>query len=185
MDLGFILLAVALTGLVIFIVAQPFFENRAAPAQADDIVAGLSAERDTILAAVRDLDFDHATGKIEDADYAAQRAKLMAQGAEVLKRLDAAGGGVVVEPIDPASAIEQAIAARRKTPIAATVVVGPRSMPAATCPGCGAAAAADARFCGQCGATLGRACAQCSARLAAEDRFCGACGAPVAEEARS
>ncbi|HRE29697.1 MAG TPA: hypothetical protein PK954_23845, partial [Anaerolineales bacterium] len=91
MDLGFILLAVALTGLVIFIVAQPFFENRAAPAQADDIVAGLSAERDTILAAVRDLDFDHATGKIEDADYAAQRAKLMAQGAEVLKRLDAAG----------------------------------------------------------------------------------------------
>lgn len=193
MDLGFIFLAVALTGLVIFLVAQPFID----PARLRQRAAGpdeqLTQERDTILNAVRDLDFDYATGKLTDEDYAAQRAALMARGAAVLKQLDAAGAAAGASPIEQAIAarrktatgaveggpsIEQAIAARRKTAASAVPATG------LNCPGCGAGVGAGDRFCPDCGAALNRRCDQCSAPLAVGDKFCGKCGAPVALEAQ-
>lgn len=178
MDLGFIFLAIALIGLVVFAVAQPFLERRS---QRPRAVAGdesLAAERDRILASVRDLDFDHATGKITDEDYQPQRAALMARGAEVLKQLDTAG------VVDETDAIEQAIAARRKVGAVAPAqpVVAAASH---ACPGCGAAVQANDRFCPGCGAALTRVCAHCAAPLTDTDRFCGRCGTPVAVEAQS
>jgi class 3 adenylate cyclase/tetratricopeptide (TPR) repeat protein len=59
------------------------------------------------------------------------------------------------------------------------------------CASCGAANAADARYCAQCGAALGLArCQACGEALAEGVRFCPACGtavgqaAPAAREAR-
>ncbi|HYU19234.1 MAG TPA: adenylate/guanylate cyclase domain-containing protein, partial [Chloroflexota bacterium] len=48
-----------------------------------------------------------------------------------------------------------------------------------SCPACGAAAPADQRFCGQCGAALGRACPACGADNPVAHRFCGSCGAQL------
>jgi hypothetical protein len=176
MDLGFILLAIALIGLVIFIVAQPFLEHSLQRERPERRADQLAAERDGILAALRDLDFDHATGKITDDDYAMQRAPWVASGAEVLKQLEA----LDMTPDD--EAIERAIAARRK---AASNGQAAGAMVALTCSECGAAARADDRFCAGCGAALARVCGQCQSPLVAEDRFCGKCGAPVTAEAKS
>ena len=45
--------------------------------------------REVANQALRDTDFDHATGKISDADYADFRARYEAQAQSVLGRLDA------------------------------------------------------------------------------------------------
>src|SRR4051812_33397544 len=49
-----------------------------------------------------------------------------------------------------------------------------------TCAGCGAANDEWQRFCGQCGAGLGRACATCGeVANSSSSRFCGRCGATL------
>jgi hypothetical protein len=175
MDLGFIFLAIAVIGLVIFIVAQPFFERSRPVASSNVEAEQLGAERDAILAAVRDLDFDHVTGKITDDDYVAQRADLMARGADILKRLDTTG------VVDDSQVIEQAIAARRHSPARAAT---PEAA-VLRCPDCGTPYKAGDRFCSGCGRSLTLTCGQCGSSVTANDRFCGKCGAPVAVEARS
>jgi class 3 adenylate cyclase/tetratricopeptide (TPR) repeat protein len=47
------------------------------------------------------------------------------------------------------------------------------------CPACSAGNPDDARFCAQCGTSLGPACTRCGHALSETDRFCPSCGAPV------
>ena len=169
MDLGSILLGVALLLIVAFLVARPWLEPGAGGEAEADPAAPLLLERERTLAALRDLDFDHATGKLPEDDYAAQRAQLVAQGAEVLRQLDAlAPAGAPTPGAGVEDEIEAAIARRRTSPAPAAprhpeadieAAIAQRRQPGA------------ARFCGQCGQPL---------RLG--DRFCGACGAPVPAE---
>src|SRR5262249_51231920 len=50
-----------------------------------------------------------------------------------------------------------------------------------SCATCGAVAQAGAKFCGDCGASLGpRRCSHCGAELSSRARFCHRCGRPVA-----
>ena len=148
MDLGSLLLGLALLLLVAFIVARPLIEGRrldeAGPTPADDLLA----EREGILAALRDLDFDHAMGKIADEDYAPQRAQFVARGVEALKQLEKLG----VE-----DAIEQAIAARRKARPAQEAEAFDFTSVAhaeAACPNCGRLIHPEDKFCARCGAKL-------------------------------
>ena len=46
-------------------------------------------ERDRTLAALKELEFDHRTGKIDDTDYRALVGPLRRTAAEVLQALDA------------------------------------------------------------------------------------------------
>ena len=50
----------------------------------------LQAQREMLMASLRDLEDDHATGKIDETDYADLKARLTRQAADVFKRLDAA-----------------------------------------------------------------------------------------------
>src|SRR4051795_7447560 len=49
----------------------------------------LHAEREAILIAVRDLDFDRQMDKVSESDYQAQRETLMQRGVDILKVIDA------------------------------------------------------------------------------------------------
>jgi len=49
---------------------------------------------------------------------------------------------------------------------------------AVQCPGCGAANPRDARYCIECGRSLGVACNACGGTLPPSARFCPGCGAP-------
>jgi hypothetical protein len=59
----------------------------ARPAPSADPRAGLEASRASVLRALHDLDLDWATGKLSDADYAAQRASLEGEAAAIGRRL--------------------------------------------------------------------------------------------------
>ncbi len=83
----------------------------------------LLAYYERVLTNLRDLDEDHATGKMHDDSYAAEREDWMQRGVEVLKTLDTLDDHSIVPPavqddaaVDEAidDAIEAAIAARRK-----------------------------------------------------------------------
>jgi hypothetical protein len=85
------LLAVA----CVLLVARPFLRN---PAPADDRLdepeapeqerVALAEERDRALAALKELEFDHRTGKVSDDDYRAQVGPLRRRAAEALRALD-------------------------------------------------------------------------------------------------
>ncbi len=118
MDLGSLFLILALLLLVAAFIGRPLFEKTrlapetATPAQqADHERSALLAERDRLLNALQELDFDYALGKIPQEDYPAQRAALLQQGADVLRRLDAMQPET--QSGDAEARLEAAIAARR------------------------------------------------------------------------
>jgi hypothetical protein len=84
------LLAVA----CVVLVAAPFLRD---PRPADDSLGepesereriALAEERDRALAALKELEFDHRTGKVSDDDYRAQVGPLRRRAAEALRALD-------------------------------------------------------------------------------------------------
>ncbi len=113
--------------------------------------------RGQALMAIKDLDFDHATGKIGDDDYATLRARYTI---DALTALRIAEGG----------SAETMIAARR-----AILDGGPVS-----CPTCGPRPEPGARVCSSCGKPLvvDRPCRSCGAGLRPVSRFCPECGTP-------
>ncbi|HEX9027667.1 MAG TPA: hypothetical protein VF823_00750, partial [Anaerolineales bacterium] len=129
MDLGSIFLFIALLALVGLFVSRPLLEKKEdvagsahafGPAgQEDQKHSSLLAERDRVLNALSELDFDYAVGKIPDEDYPPQRRSLLEHGAQVLRELDVAGrasgdGEQLATAVDSAEArLEAAIAARR------------------------------------------------------------------------
>lgn len=121
MDLGSILVILALSLLVGWYVSRPFFERHLAPEidkvdPAEHERSSLMAERDRILNALQELDFDAALGKIPDEDYPTQRAMLMKRGADILRKLDAMHvieGGALAGDGAAETRLEAAIAARR------------------------------------------------------------------------
>lgn len=86
---------VALAALVVLLVALPFLREPVAeddrldaPTAAEEAHLSLVEERDRVLAALRELEFDHRTGKISDADYRELVTPLRRQAAEALRALE-------------------------------------------------------------------------------------------------
>lgn len=195
MDIGSILIGVALLIVVIVFVVQPILEQRALREKQVTEAEALSAERESLLIALRDLDFDHATGKITTEDYTPQRAELVTRGVAILKQLDALG--VSTTTVSAEDEIERAIAARRTRPVAGDAIEAAvaarrngKAQAGPVCTQCGAALKPGDRFCGSCGAVIttqpavtGPQCANCGEALTTDDRFCGHCGAKVAQAA--
>ncbi|MCC7360055.1 MAG: zinc ribbon domain-containing protein [Anaerolineales bacterium] len=189
MDIGSILLGLALVLVAAFIVAQPLVAGEAQRERQPGPADQLRAEHERVLLQLRDLDFDHATGKINEEDYAEQRALLVAQGVSVLKQLDALSAGLLAQAAAPALGrsadyeIEAAIAQRRAALNGAAMddeveAAGADSIQAGSqaCHACGAAVSADDRFCPACGAAQSVTCPNCGQGAAAGDQFCGHCG---------
>jgi hypothetical protein len=191
MDLGSIFFIFALLVLVGIFIGRPFFEGEAGDSAASQIDAGsaredqkrsaLLAERDRVLNALTELDFDHAVGKIPEEDYPSQRRTLMETGAQVLRELDKFEiDEITSEKKIPFADItearlEAAIAARRlmTAPAENLPTVGNRipavdddieiqiaarrrtrqEKAAGFCPQCGGPVQKSDRFCPKCGAS--------------------------------
>jgi rRNA maturation endonuclease Nob1 len=134
MDASFFFIAFLLALLVGAFIARPFM-NPASAARPTAEAEALHTEREAVLTALRDLDFDHTTGKIADADYAPQREALVARGVALLQQLEA-------QPAAPFTdeALETEIRAARQHIRA--------------CPQCHAPASPADKFCAKCGAAL-------------------------------
>ena len=177
MDIGSILLILGLLILVGLYISRPFFERTATGVSSEEQeLSALLAERDRLLNALQELDFDYALGKIPEDDYPLQRQALLKQGADVLRQLDTYQSKAPAD--DAESRLEAAIAAHRSD-TSRTTGNGSRALAA---PGVVIADADDsvevllakrrrarseksAGFCPNCGEPVQKS-----------DRFCPKCG---------
>jgi hypothetical protein len=88
-------LAAMLAVVAVVFVARPFLRDPAPASDRLDELApearrrlALAEERDRALAALKELEFDHRTGKVSDDDYRAQLGPLRRRAAEALRALD-------------------------------------------------------------------------------------------------
>src|SRR5512133_3884294 len=92
MDLAAILCLVALLLLVTLYLLTPLMNRRPRRATEEtQEVSSLLAEREQLLNALQELDFDFQLGKIPQEDYPEQRADLVRRGSEILQKLDLLG----------------------------------------------------------------------------------------------
>ncbi|PYO87633.1 MAG: hypothetical protein DMD66_09815 [Gemmatimonadetes bacterium] len=160
-----ILLAAGATYLVLRPILRPPGE---APGDATSLDEGEDPADDmsrqaVALRAIKEIEFDRATGKLSDSDYEQLKAKYTA---EALTAMRGEGGR---ETRDGA------------TWRAPTRPASPVSRP--SCPEHGNRPEAGAIFCSECGRRLGTApgyCARCGTALADDARYCNHCGARVA-----
>ena len=151
---------VLLSAATVWFVLQPIFRAGLEPAvdggmddDGDDPDDDVSA-RAVAMRALREIEFDRATGKLSDADYDGLRAKYTAEALTAMR----AEEGRAAAPLS-------SYAPRPSCP-----THGPRPEP-------------DAVFCSDCGRRLGTApayCARCGSALEREARYCNGCGRRVA-----
>ncbi len=160
MDIASILVVTALTILVVGYIVRPLVRDEGLVlSQAERRYSALEAERERILAAVQEMDLDHALGKNPSQDYETQRAALVSQGASILKEID---------DLDYSEAAPVEAAVRDQ---ARTSVKGLETE----------IEAAVARLRERAAERVGF-CAQCGEPVLADDNFCSRCGAPVQVE---
>lgn len=167
MDLGSIFLILAVFIGVALFVSRPFFERRGKSlTQADHDLSHLLAERDQVLTALQELEFDHILGKIPEEDFPAQRSALLVKGAETLRQLDAYQPPSSQQTAE--ARLEAAVAARRIVAVSAgaplvddqlEMIIAERrrarnGKSAGFCHKCGSPLQTSDRFCPRCGAAL-------------------------------
>lgn len=119
------------------------------------------------LLALKEIEFDRATGKLSETDYAALKARYAGQAMAAIKAEEQISAGA-----DAGDAAEAAIQRAR---------AGARSV----CPTCGPRPETGATFCSSCGRTLtatpshGR-CSSCGEPIPPGAKFCANCGVVIA-----
>jgi hypothetical protein len=101
--------------------------------------AALEQEKTLALRTIKDLEFDHAMGKISEDDFHEMSVRLRSRATRLIKQLDAGSGY--------RSQIERDLAKRLGE-------TGEKGGAVHTCARCSVANDADARFCKSCGAAL-------------------------------
>ena len=138
--IGGVLLA---AGVLLFVL-EPVFSGKSAPMyDGDDLYDEGAARRRVALTALRDLEYDRATGKLDDNDYGQLRTELSREALEHLG--EEGGGGEGGSGPDRASReLEEEIAELRKA-----IREGMQ------CAACEHLNRLGARFCAVCGEALG------------------------------
>jgi len=152
-------LAVLLATGAVYFVLRPIFRvtpsgSEGGEGEGDDSEEDQSP-RAVALRALKEIEFDRATGKLSDADYDALKKQYTGMALDALRE----AGPSHAFPL-PASPI-----------------------PHPACPIHGPSSEIGARFCPECGRRLSAAhgfCARCGAALESGAHYCNACGARVA-----
>jgi hypothetical protein len=201
--IGSLLLVLAVALVVAIFVMQPFLRRQAEAqriGEADENSAAkaldhqrstLLAERDQVLTALQELDFDHALGKVPEENYVEQRALLLKKGADALRRLDemsATAAQSASARLDQSveERIEAAVAARRAD---SRRVEGQDAITATALPAAQALKSGDGNGKGRDSledliATRKRErkestagfCPKCGRPVSKSDKFCSRCG---------
>jgi hypothetical protein len=154
MDLAAVLFLIALLLAVSLYLVTPLISDRPrGRVEETQEVSSLLAERERLLNALQELDFDFQLGKIPEEDYPEQRQDLVRRGVDVLKKLDAlaasrpkrAPSAAPAEALLSDDEIESMLAARRKDR---------KTKSAGFCPRCGKSILITDQFCPHCGKAL-------------------------------
>ena len=130
--------------------------------EGDDPDDDMSAQA-VALRALKEIEFDRATGKLSDTDYEQLKAKYTAEALAAMRG-------------DAGRATRDGATQRAPTPLTSPV-------PRLSCPDHGPRPERDALFCSDCGRRLGTApgyCVRCGTALETDARYCNSCGARVA-----
>jgi hypothetical protein len=140
---------------------------------------------ESAIDALREIEFDRATGKLSDDDYAALKTEYTRKGlVEMRARRGVASNAVAVAPV-VAGAVATAPrpndeAGDGTLDLAEAAVLRYRSI-RRDCEACGPRPEPDPAFCSTCGKYLKGACAHCGAVVdAPASRFCAHCGNSLA-----
>jgi hypothetical protein len=165
--------ALLIGALVLWMVFSPMLSRSPEMGMPPEPVADEETRSGIALLALKEIEFDRATGKLSEGDYEMLKERY---SAEAITALDQDPTGHPGEAATTDS--EMLIAARldqlRSAHNAGTVAPPP-------CPICGPRPEPDALFCSSCGRSLSPAfCVSCGSALDADGRFCSACGSKVA-----
>jgi hypothetical protein len=131
--------AAGLVGFAFHRALSGFFGGTSSPAPlAPHVAEDLERQKALALRSIKELEFDHAMGKVGEADYAELNARLRARALALMEELEDSGS---------------------RLPQARDEDSGSRLPPSTTpgvltCSACQTANDRDARFCKQCGAKL-------------------------------
>ena len=136
-----------------------------------------AAVPESAIDALREIEFDRATGKLSDDDYTALKAEYTRTALLELRAREN------WDPARPAGATDagapDSAATEAADPVEAAVLRY-RSM-RRECDTCGPRPEPDPAFCSSCGMYLKRACVHCGATIdQPASRFCGNCGSSLA-----
>lgn len=150
---------IAVIALIAFGLAlHPLFRQEpfafVAAGELDPNLENLLSTREATYSAIKDLESDHAQGKLSDADYQTLRGKYEAKALAILQQLDQ---------------LEASLAANTQPVIITN----------GTCTQCGESYGAHDKFCRRCGVSLATACISCGASVKEGAKFCARCGTPV------
>jgi len=138
--IGGVLLA---AGVALFILEPVFSGRRAALYGGDDDFDEGAARRRVALTALRDLEYDRATGKLDEKDYDVLKLELSREALMHLGPEQDSGEGVETEAVRVARQLEDEIAQIRRA-----IREGMQ------CPSCDHVNSIGARYCGRCGKRL-------------------------------
>lgn len=153
MEITSIVIGVVLFGASLVYVNLPFQEKRWKGAKYADANFQPEGRRESVLAALRDLDFDFKTGKVTEEDYTPLRAQLMAKAAQLTRQEQ--------EKEDKLEALIQSRRIKKEI----------------YCDECGAPIETGQHFCSRCGSPVKQeSCPSCGRRNKPADLFCTSCG---------
>ncbi len=146
--MALILGAALLTGGVILYILLPVIQGRSASLERDDDEPTESeAKKRVSLLALRDVEYDFATGKLDERDYQELKGEISREALAAIREVEAQsddpGGGPAPPVVGAAEGLEEEIAAVREGLQKGT-----------TCQTCGHVNADGSRFCANCGAQL-------------------------------
>jgi hypothetical protein len=117
-----------------------------------------AASEHEAVVALREIEFDRATGKLSDADYSELKSRYTERALQALR------ASAVATPEDAAEAAVLAYRSRLRS-----------------CARCGPRPEPDATYCSTCGSFLPGACGSCGAAVTeAGAAFCKSCGRQLA-----
>ena len=145
--MGSIVLAAILGIIALVFVLLPLYRpsRPETPERSESPADALLREKESVYHAIREMEFDHRTGKVSDEDYAALLSRYRARAIDLIKKADS---------IEAASAATEAEAyqGRVEQEIRAALAADPRTAaPLPVCSGCGQENLPIHRFCTRCG----------------------------------
>ncbi len=147
--------AAALVGLAVLNALRPLVsgDTREPEMIGSHTRAALEREKNLVLRSIKELEFDHAMGKITPSDYDEMVGRLRSRAVRLLQQLDNAGSGYR-EIIERELASRLVMSASRVEQRAESIEQRAESEEPGVCDSCGTANDADARFCKNCGSKL-------------------------------
>jgi hypothetical protein len=152
------------------------FEPVARPSR-DPKDDALSKRYNAVLTAMRDLDFDHAVGKLIGEDYMSLRQALLAEAADIVAHFDEPS--VAEAEIDEPYKVEFLVIGQPSGAADELEFTG-SSDSVRACTSCGRIPRPGSLFCTTCGRKLDPVCDTCGGIVDASDRFCAGCGRKLA-----